>query len=1003
MKIDALSPYKGFLKAYNTNVINEKKHNKYEQQNELTSFDSNLLNNYFVSFTAKKQLPQMQSQQYEDYQQFDNNGVRVENSAVAIAKSQGHAEANHLHVMHSAFDETLQFIKDLKDEKTDLFSMDAYSAPAFFSDIFSKKLFEEPKLRDKFAEVLKEENKIVENLYDTVPKSKKGNKTIDLSDGLWNDIEAVRESLFREESLVNSFDVYNGAFLSDDGIIKPLNNTFRQKVNDVLMLEDPKADKGFHFSSYDSKAENVMKNLNLNTNVFVTYDREKVNPNSFVPSFINAFEKSEGKFNPKNTVLIECNDQINMAHIIEKAHKLSKDKDKNYILLYSQLNMATNSQTKDSDTGMSYFYMSKDYIDLIAKPPKNVKFVVVETKDNYLKYLQGKQMSDMITNSAEISLPVLNSQEVFSAMKHQPKLLKEIAPGITTKALEKVVNVSTQLAGTYPDKAVNLLKQVAMQYPDKKEITTTDVDKYFKDAEYLFKSSNNDSSVEMVFDTGKRLKDVVGKTNTKKEAEYIVKQIKNKKIGTKGFIIYSQDGMVGGGRRHTAEAIAGEAKVPFVSINTMDFATKDVDLFGGSSMTPEASIKKLFSLVSTQAESNPCKSAVLFIENFEYFSVGEMISEYHQKAMAQLIREMDNAEKKGLNIVVMGSVSNPQYIGEATMKSFKFNDNIEVSSPAFDEDDRYEVLKHAFKENKIKMAGSKDEQEKLLKDMAKTLRGFSFIDLKGFTKKAESIAQERGHSKVEKADLTESYLRITTGRPSNGKINQHEKELTTKHECGHAVTLQIMNDLMKKKGQPWMVSDTVNFITLDPRGYYGGAMYHKADDNREGSFEKYFSNIVCSYGGHSAENKFYGMNGSWGITGDLHQVTSMAETMITAMGQGYYTGKISLVNMYGEEDFSRNITNNMKDKIDADVQVITRNALTASNLIVDTYADFINEFSERYADKVGTGECLIDGDQFRKELTEWKERQPIAKQAEFDVLEEMILNVIECAKNGKLY
>ena len=104
----------------------------------------------------------------------------------------------------------------------------------------------------------------------------------------------------------------------------------------------------------------------------------------------------------------------------------------------------------------------------------------------------------------------------------------------------------------------------------------------------------------MVFDTGKRLKDIIGKSNTKKEAEYIVKQIKNKKIGTKGFIIYSQDGMVGGGRRHTAEVIAGEAKVPFVSINTMDFATKDVDLFGGGNLSPEASMKKLFGMVKAQ-------------------------------------------------------------------------------------------------------------------------------------------------------------------------------------------------------------------------------------------------------------------------------------------------------------------------------------------------------------------------------------------------------------------
>ena len=75
---------------------------------------------------------------------------------------------------------------------------------------------------------------------------------------------------------------------------------------------------------------------------------------------------------------------------------------------------------------------------------------------------------------------------------------------------------------------------------------------------------------------------------------------------------------------------------------------------------------------------------------------------------------MENAEKKGLNIVVMGSVSDSDLIGEAAMKSFKFNDQIEVSSTAFNEFERYDVLKNTFKKNKIKMAGTVEEQDKFL-------------------------------------------------------------------------------------------------------------------------------------------------------------------------------------------------------------------------------------------------------------------------------------------------
>ncbi len=71
---------------------------------------------------------------------------------------------------------------------------------------------------------------------------------------------------------------------------------------------------------------------------------------------------------------------------------------------------------------------------------------------------------------------------------------------------------------------------------------------------------------------------MVGKSSTKKEAQLLVNQIKSNKLGTKGIILFSQDGSAGSGRRYTAKVIAGEARVPYVEMNAVDFGTKDVDL-----------------------------------------------------------------------------------------------------------------------------------------------------------------------------------------------------------------------------------------------------------------------------------------------------------------------------------------------------------------------------------------------------------------------------------------
>lgn len=84
------------------------------------------------------------------------------------------------------------------------------------------------------------------------------------------------------------------------------------------------------------------------------------------------------------------------------------------------------------------------------------------------------------------------------------------------------------------------------------------------------------------------------------------------------------------------------------------------------------------------------------------------------------------------------------------------------------------------------------------------------------------------------------------------------------------------------------------------------------------------------------------------------------------------------------------------------MQVILRNALTISDLITDAYSDFNREFTNKYSHLVGTGDCLIDGDVFRKELNDWKARQTPQKQEDLRHCDELILDTIKKTKKGVL-
>lgn len=965
-----------------------------------TSFNPEMLKNYYVSFTgdAKKTSKAGGVKSFEK----TNGAIYIEKAGIELAKQLKHREVGPWHIIYNALYDTMAYLDELGEGEYRQDELDIENAPTFFQSIHGNEIFENKEYRKKFREVLDKNLYFVGSILQSIPETTSKAKP-KIADSLYKNILLMKSNDEEDANpgMFDGIDMLNGAFLYQDRISKAFYKSLEIQINDIYRLEDKKADKRLYFPNYDKQAENIMKNLNMGTNMFVTYDRYKVEPNYFVPSITRALEKSTGKLTPENTEIVEFNKNVDMTYFTDKVQQLAQDKDKNYILVFSQTNLLKNSAVKILEDGTPLAIFSDDYLKALEKTPKNIKLVAVEMKEGYLSRMQNPQLSDIYSNMGEVSIPVLNKDDVMKALLKNSEILKAEKLNYTRKALEKVVETSAQMEGIFPEKTVNLMKKISKHYVDKKEITPRDVDNYVKNSDYLFKQTNQDNSFEIVFDTEKRLNDIVGKSNTKKEAENIIRQIKSNKMGTKGFLIYSQDGSVGAGRRHTAEVIAGEAKIPFVAINTMDFGTKEVDLFGGSAMSPEASIKKLFSTVATQAETNPHKSAVLFIENFEYFSVGELVSEYHQKAMAQLIREMANAEKKGLNIAVIGSVSDPSLMGDAAAKSSRFNDEIEVSSPAINFVERYEVLEHAAKHNKIKLAGTPDEQEKVLMRFAKFMAGASFLELKNFMQKAESIAQERGHKEITSADMTEGFMRMQTGRANMQPIPDFEKEIVTKHECGHAITITVLNQLMKSTNRPWTIPSAVNFISLDPRGYYGGVVYSDDDINTEYSFEKMFSEIVSSYGGHSAEKYFYDMDGSLGITSDLEHVTKKAMYMVKEFGQGHHTGRININELSGM--LSNNVTDAVRSDVEKDIKVITNNALLVSDLIVEEYSDFINEFADKYSNQVGTGDCLIDGDTFRDEFNAWKARQSYEKKEQLAELDKIILDIVKDTKRGKLY
>lgn len=956
---------------------------------------SELLHSYFVNFGSAAKSNIDKSAFILD--NLNDPAEELLNNAQKIAKKYGHKEVDRIHVIRAGVEFIKDYIEKLNSGEISYSDESSYDAQLFFEQDMGKNVFSNKEKRDKLLPIIKDEIKILDEKLTEIPKSDaKLLKNLPIAKRYLNDVYSIYNQensgdlggeLSDGDGLVHDNMLFAAAMIpNSDSLKKQITIPFRNAMKDAVYIDTKTAKDRIHLKFYDDKAQNIWKNLAVGTNMIILHEKTTY-PSYLINSFLNLFEKNEngfGNLNKNNTKILNLNREgfIDNGYIAKKIKDFSKDKNTNYVIIMDII-----------DDDLSSLAIDESNIEIFENAPKNIKFVMVADKDTFYKNSSNQEFKGYFTDYGEVSLPLMNMEQAQKAFRETPALFSKIKKNFSKAAMEKCIEAANQLSGNYPEKAYKVMELVSSYYVDKQNISLTDVQNYIKEAKEVFKPIDNDNAVKVIFDTGIKLKDMVGSPATKKEAQSIVDRIKDKSIGTKGFIIYSQDGSVGAGRKYTAQAISGESKVPYIEINAVDFGTRDVDLFGGGNLSPEASMKKLFAMVKTQAETNPKKSAVLFIENFEYFSFGEYVSEYHEKAMSQLIREMNRAQEQGLNIIVMGSMSNPYYIGEATSKSFKFIDQIEVESPFMNKEARKEIINYYIKKKNIKLAGDEEEQKLIKNHINMLTERSSYIGILTLLDKAKNVAKERKHKTVDKTDFTEAFLQLSTGRPASAQDPQYRKELVTSHECGHATNGIIMEELAKKEKRPDHIGDTVNFITLDPRGTFGGAVFFSDEANPEWSFEKIFSDLVVSFGGNSCEKHFYGQDGSWGITCDMAMASYSASLATALMGQGKYFGKKSLDGMFfmSEKD---------KDNMNKDIDVMLTNAQLVSEAITQVYEDFNKEFVKKYSSKVGTGECIIHREEFVKMLKEWRAKQPPEKQKEFELLDKTILQVINATKRG---
>ena len=405
--------------------------------------------------------------------------------------------------------------------------------------------------------------------------------------------------------------------------------------------------------------------------------------------------------------------------------------------------------------------------------------------------------------------------------------------------------------------------------------------------------------------TGKTFDDVAGQDEAKEALSEIVDFLHNPskyaEIGAslpKGALLV---GPPGTGKTLLAQAVAGEAKVPFFSISGSEF----VEMFVGMGA---AKVRDLFKQAQEKA---PC---IVFIDEIDTIGKkregGMGGNDEREQTLNQLLTEMDGFDgKKG--VVILAATNRPDSLDKALLRPGRFDRRIPVELP--DLVGREAILKvHA---KKIKVAPDIDYNA-----IARATAGASGAELANIINEAALRAVRCGHFSVTQADLEESVEVVIAGyQRKSAVISAKEKEIVAYHEIGHALVAAMQSD-----------SAPVHKITIVPRtsGALGYTMQVEEGERVLMSREEAYNKIATLTGGRAAEELIFGSFTS-GASNDIEQATKLARSMVTRLGMSKTFDMMALEtvsNQYLGGDASLTCSPETAAKIDEEVLELIRSA-----------------------------------------------------------------------------
>lgn len=426
-----------------------------------------------------------------------------------------------------------------------------------------------------------------------------------------------------------------------------------------------------------------------------------------------------------------------------------------------------------------------------------------------------------------------------------------------------------------------------------------------------------------------RFRDVAGCEEAKVEIMEFVNFLKNPEryeaLGAKipkGAIL---TGPPGTGKTLLAKATAGEASVPFITVNGSEFH----EMFVG------VGAKRVREMFTTARQNAPC---ILFIDEID--GIGQKRSgrsgggggggnSEADQTLNQLLVEMDGF-KTDNNVIVLAGTNRSDVLDPALMRPGRFDRQIYVGLP--DIKGRASIYKIHLKPLKTSL-----DKNEVARYMAVRTPGFSGADVANVCNEAALIAAREAATTIEMIHFIKAIDRVIAGLEKKTQVLQPEERKTVAyHEAGHAVTSWFLEH-----------ADPLIKVSIVPRGKGLGYAMYQPKELFLVNTEQILDRMCTTLGGRCAEKIFFDRI-TTGAQDDLQKVTQLAYAQVTQYGMSEKVGQVSFD--LGNS-FQKPYSEQTSELIDSEVRRIISEASDRTMRVLEDKKELVERLAQVLLEK----------------------------------------------------